>query len=262
MPLWAIPGAELLLVGAIVLLYLQDGLLLLRPNEAVLMRNGRGHWRAGFGARLWKLADKEPHLANPFLPHRPVYRLAWPMHASKVHLAAQTGAKAMPLQVNAALGWLAPFAWLSWVLLLAVIPAALMARLGLGVLLWVLALLYLNIAAGLLATWLWRERLGLSSGLGPGVAPRRFALLAFECLACAPYSINLVRRVAWAQPQGEDFVAAAGRLLAPAQLALAHRECLARIDEQLDAVPEGSELAQALQAGRLRFELLAAAEPD
>lgn len=236
-------STEALLASMIVAFYLKDSLLLLRADEAVLVRGlGRaGGWRAGFGARGFKLGGREPYLANPFAPHAPVFRLRWAMQAAAAPGAAGRKVLAPPPQ----LAWLAPFAWVAWALLFVVIPATVLGRWGVTSTLAAVALLYVDIALALGAVWHWRAPLGLG--------PRACALLAFECLVCAPYAANLVRRVAWAGPVHEDFTAAAARLLAPDALGVVHAECLARIGEQLEAEAEGSPAAQALQHARARF---------
>ena len=109
-------------------------------------------------------------------------------------------------------------------------------------------LLYLNIAVALGLTWRWRASLGLGG--------RAFAMLAFECLSCAPYSANLLRRIAWQQPVDEDFFDAAARLLPAAEFTQVQRECLARIEERLEAEPEDSALALRLHAAHAQLSAL------
>ena len=71
------PSAETLLMLLIVVLYLQDSLMFLRSDEAVLVRGIGKRWRVGFGTRSWRLSGREPYLCNPFTPHAPVFRLHW-----------------------------------------------------------------------------------------------------------------------------------------------------------------------------------------
>ena len=255
-------STEALLALLIVALYLKDSLLPLRSDEAVLVRGlgGQGgRWHAGFGARGYKLAGREPWLANPFTPHAPVFRLGWAMRAAGSAGAPPSSSlpQSLPLSlplslpptallsVPPPLAWLAPFAWVSWGLLFVAIPTAVVAQWGVLAVLSAVGLLYLNIVAALAVTWAQRGPLGLSG--------RALAMLAFECLVCAPYSANLVRRLSLLSPSAEDFTAAASRLLPPDALAEVHRECLARIDEQIEAEPEDSAAARALQQARQRF---------
>lgn len=245
---------EALLALMIVALYLKDSLHLLHADEALLVRGVGGRWRARFGARGFKLAGREPYLAHPLTPHAPVFRLRWRMSAAGAAdvASAVTPAEATHpagtarLEAPRPLARLAPFAWLAWLLLFVAIPLTVLARLGVTSTLAAVALLYLDIVVALVLAWRWRAALGLGG--------RAFALLAFEVLACAPYAANLVRRAAAAAPAcTEDFTAAAARLLPAPALADVHRECLARIDEQLEAEPEGGAAAQALAQARRRF---------
>lgn len=242
-------STEVILAAMIVAFYLKDSLLLLAPDEAVLVRGLGGRWHAGFGARGYKLAGKEPYLANPLTPHAPVVRLAWSMR-----IAPAPTAPADALALPSSLGWLAPFAWVSWALLFVLIPTTVLARWGVTATLWAVALLYLNIVVALVVVACLRQRLHLSK--------RAFAMLAFECLVCAPYSANLLRRVAAARPVGEDFTVAAARLLRPQDLEAVHRECLVRIDEQLEELPEDSPGALALRRTRQRFAAAAVTTPE
>jgi hypothetical protein len=267
-------SAEVGLALLIVALYLLDSLLLLRIDEAVLvcrgLEEGEGRvagdvqnqdgrrWRAAFGAQGFKLAGREPWLANPWLPHQPVYRLGW--HAERVGLdpgrAAAPAAEGRGFEAGPGLRrlhQLAPAACISWLLLLVGIPVTLLGPFGMRATLAAVVLLYLNIAAALAFTWHWRSDLGLNG--------RAFALLAFECLACAPYSANLVRRLSWSRRADEDFADAAHRLLAPPALQQVRRECLSRIDEQIEAEPESGARAAALLEARshLAAQIAAAA---
>ena len=246
------PEAGLALL--IVALYLLDSLLLLRPDEAVLVCSQR--WHAGFGTRGYKLAGREPWLANPWLPHRPVFRLRWRVAQPSTDPLPVSDLPRDPGDVSHAefeprlrrLRQLAPAACVSWLLLVVLIPCTLLWPLltsGIFATLAAAALLYVNIALALALVWRWRDDLGLSG--------RAFALLAFECLVCAPYSANLVRRLSWHARIDEDFAEAAARLLEPPALIEVRRECLARIDEWLEAEPEGGTAATDLRAARARL---------
>jgi hypothetical protein len=258
-------STELTLALLIAALYLKDCLLLLQPHEAVLVR-GRA-WRAGFGLRQWTLAGREPYWANPLLPHQAVFRLQWNMLSPA--LAHSTGvvgvtanaaalgpaAKASPALATTAnaevdepqrltvLRRLGPLVWLSWLLLFAGIPLTVLGRWGVWATVTALVLLYLNIVASLL--WVWIKRVSL------GLNPRAFALLAFECLACAPYAANLVRRLSWRETaDGEprpDFTQAAARVLPPPAWEQARAACRVRVQDQIDAEAEGTARARALE---------------
>ena len=190
-------SAEVGLALLIVALYLLDSLLLLHTDEAVLVRRGLAkagvaadvpnkdgrRWRAAFGAQHFKIAGREPWLANPWLPHQPVYRLRWRSERTGFDpaLAAAPAAEGRGVETRPSpqrLHQLAPAACISWLLLFVAIPVTLLGPFGMRATLVAVLLLYLNIAAALAFTWRWRTDLGLSG--------RAFAMLSFECFACAP----------------------------------------------------------------------------
>jgi len=233
-------SAESELMLAALALYLYDSLLMLSSNEAVLVRGWRGRWHAGFGAQHWRLAGKEPYLPNPLLPHRAHFRLAW--HWDRLPTADATSRQ---LQAPKGLTYLAVPVYLSALGLFVVLPLGLFSRLGLPIAVLALALMYLcNIANLLIAFWL-RQRLGIPS--------RLLARIAFECLVCPPYALNLVRRICEAQPSHEDFALTAARLLPAPALAMAHAQCLMRLDEHIDFEHDDSPHLTSMQQARARF---------
>jgi len=228
------------LVVAIVLLYFQDSALALRANEAVLVREGGGRWAPRFGTRQWTLLGREIHIPNPFTPDRPLFRLAWTFEEPPANAVALRRVASCPELV-----WLGRFAWVAWACLFVMVPIGLFSRLGYRVTFAAAAMLYLNNVAALVMVYRWRSRLGV------GAKPLRS--LAFDCLACAPYSINLVRRVCAAMNVQEDFTEAAGRLLDADTLSFVHAECLKRVDEQIEAAAEDGPWIKTLQSSRERF---------
>ena len=222
-------------------LYLYDSFSLLASNEAVFFRGWGGRWQAGFGAMRWRLGGREPYLPNPFMPHRPQFRLAWRIDA------AEPRAKSSPpaLQVPPELARFTPFVCGAGIALFVLLPLGLFASLGTGFTLVAIGLLYTVNLAALLQLWLLRSQLKLSN-------PQVFQI-AFECLVCPPFGVNLVRRLCLKLRHDEDFVAAATRLLGPAGLAAAHAQCLQRVEEQIEFEPESSTRLPMLRAARRRF---------
>ena len=223
-------------------LYLYDSLLLMASHEAVVVRGWRGRWASRFGANRWKLAGKEPWLPNPLTPHRPFFRLAWSFEGG---MPPQSPASATPLHVASEIDRLRPFVWVSMFCLFVLLPIGLFFPVGLAFTAGTVALLYLNNAVALGWVSKRRQRLHLSA--------RQFGGLAFECLVCPPFSINLVRKLCARMPVGEDFTVAAKRLLPPDALAEAHAQCLLRLEEQLAYAPEDSVRMRALVAAKTRF---------
>lgn len=235
------PSTEALLQLMVLAFYLQDSLQALAPNEAALVRGGRGRWHAAFGTRGWKLAGREWLLPNPFTPHRPLFRLVWRMEAAP----PPAGPPAAELKVPPDIDRLRPFVFIAALALFLLLPLGLFSRAGPLLAIAAVALLYVNNLAALWLAYRWRDRLGIDR--------RRLVPMALECLACAPYGLNLVRRLCALTDPQEDFTRAAHRLLSAEELQAAHRQCLDRIDEQIDLEPEGSPRAAQLQAAKARF---------
>ena len=217
--------AELLLVGGAAALYLVDSVLLLYFDEGVLTPAGRRGWRVRFATDKLHVMGRGVFLPNPLLPHRPLFRLAWrfptPRGTASPHWAAR-GALFRPL---------APAVWGMAVALFAVLPLGLF-RLGDAAVLAAVALFYVSLLAGLAWAGFKRARLGLTPG--------RFAMLAFECVVCPPFALNLVRKISAAMPILEDLVRAARALQAPQDWDVARRKFVARLDEEIEAEGEGS----------------------
>ncbi len=219
-------------------LYVYDALILLASNEAVLVRRGRG-WRAVFGSHRWRLAGKEPCAPGLLAPHRPIFRMAWQFAGPPAAVAVVR----QPLPVG--LGGLALCAWLSGLTLFVLLPASLFLGLGSWVTLGVISLLYAVNLGALVLLYRIHRRLQLPAG--------KYWSVAFECLVCPPFCINLVRRACEWQGWRDDFLQACQALLPPPALAEVHAQCLPRIDEQIAYEDEQSSRMAALQRARARL---------
>ncbi len=234
-------STEALLMLVAVALYLFDSLLLLASNEAVLVRGWRGHWFARFGLDRWRLGGKEPYLCNPATPHFPLWRLRWTFDEA----AGETVAPARPVAVPPALERFKLHALLSLISIYVLVPIVLFYPVGIEYPIAVVALLYVNIVVAIIRVFRVRADFSLSSG--------QFAVLAFECMACPPFSVNLVRKLCVKLEIDEDFTAAATRLLPIEAMADVDAQCLRRVDEQIDYAEEGTDRMQKLLAARRRF---------
>ena len=232
-------STEALLMLAALVLYLSDSILFFAADEAALLRGRRGRWHVGFGLDRWRLAGKEPYLPNPFTPQAPLLRLRWNM---RVPGAA---APAAPLLLPPELERFAVHVLVSLGCLFVLLPIVLFQPQGFAFTLAVLLVFYANLAIALVRLYRCRTAFALPA--------RDFAVLAFECLACPPFSINLVRKLSARVVVHEDLVSAAMRLLPAEELPGFKAQCLRRVDEQIESVGEDSPARQSLHAGRERF---------
>jgi hypothetical protein len=222
------------------LLYLYDSSVLLHSNEGVLTCDRDGHWSASTGWIGFVLRGRSLCLLNPFTPHRPSFRLNWNFEALPAgdprwsELAKPIMALGpLTLAAAVALFVLLPLGLLTALRAYAVIPAVVLLY---GSLVWALIRLY-------------RRKLLLGRR-------QRFLGFAFECLACPPFGVNMVRRITLADRINEPLPVAGARLLAAPQWAELQTRCLARIDEAGLLDPEDSAENAALEAQKSRLKAL------
>lgn len=228
----------LLLVG----LYLHDSAALLYDNEVLLEWRRRPRMR--FGADNLRVLRRQLVVPNPATPWRPLFRLSW--HAQDGTIPQD--AELAPTDFTRIASKLAPSNWFLppiAVGLFVGIPLCLFFDANWRPFLTVVAFIYAGIAAALVN--LWRARGAL------GIAGRRFAALAFECLACPPCALNLMRRVTLALPIAEDASRVARRVLSSAEAGRVVGEILRRVDAELEETDEGSRQWQRLTDYRKRL---------
>jgi len=175
------PSIEVLLPLGAIGLYLFDSTLLLYSNELLFARRG-GRWSFATGSALL-LAGRRVCLLNPLTPATAQFRVRW----SEADTRQQQESREELDAFLAALGPLRYFVIILWVLLLA-LPLELFL-LGTGVeLLVLMAAFYGVVLASLGYIYVRRRELRVSG--------RSFLALSFDSLACAPFAINLVRKLA------------------------------------------------------------------
>jgi len=227
---------EALLMGSVVSLYLYDSTFLLYANEGVLIPGRKQRWHVGFGSDRARILGRELFIPNPFLPHRPMFRLSWQFEGRDSVLGGGWTTR------RDAFGPLVPLVWVMAVALFVLLPAGLFTRLGERMILSAILLLYLGIVLALIWLWVNRARLELSS--------RRLAGLSFESLACSPFALNLIRKISMGIPVREDLVSAARRLQGPDDWRSTRMEMIARLNEELEGEEDDSERALALMEHR------------
>lgn len=233
---------EILLVVGALAFYAVDAGALLFADEVMLEKAGH-RWRAHAGSALL-LAGRRPFVPSLLLPCRPLLRV------SVQALLGQERAGRNNLQhcLNA----LVPFQVLSMCLLALFFPLLplVLYRFGSGVeLLCWFAAVYLCVAGVAYHAFRRRRVLELSR--------RDVAVLAFECACCAPFAINIVRKLTLRLPTASLRSRASG--LDPQSrnaLLAAARE---RVDDMLVGREPGTPQAKALLEwrGRLASELRA-----
>jgi hypothetical protein len=143
---------------------------------------------------------------------------------------------------------LAPYTLTAGVGLFIVLPVGLFTPLGVYAVITGFLLFYVAAALALYRV----NHLKLLAAAGG----RRFTGFAFECLACPPFAINMVRRVSLAKKVTEPLPLAAARLLDAAAWDQMRSRCMSRLDEALQLVPEDSNESRSLEAQKQRLREL------
>lgn len=233
---------EILLIVGALMFYAFDAGALLFADEVMLEKAGR-RWRAHGGSAML-LAGKRPFVPSLLLPWRPLLRVSVQALLGEEH----AGRNDLQHFLNA----LMPFKVLSMCLLVLFFPLLplVLYRFGTGVeLLCWFAAVYLCVAG--IAYHAFRRRRVLELSL------REVAALAFECACCAPFAINIVRKLTLRLPTVT--LRSSGSMLDPESrnaLLAAARE---RVDDMLGSREPGTPQANALLEwrGRLASEVQA-----
>lgn len=231
---------EIGLFGLAVAFYLYDSTLLLFSNEAVLSCDGRRNWRAMTGTAGFLLAGRTLCVLSPLTPHRPSFRLSWDFNSLQ--------SKADEFDwTERAHQWkgLAPWTLAAAIGLFVLLPIGMFTPLGAYAVIPALVLLYGSIMVSLVIVG--RRRLLIVPGW------RRFLVLAFECVACPPFGVNMVRRTTLGERIAEPLPLAAARLLDAAGWAALREFCIARVADAMQSVDAGSDAEKSLEAQRQRL---------
>jgi hypothetical protein len=215
------PAFEVLLPLGAIGLYLFDATLLLYSNEFMLVRRGGeggGRWSFAESSTLL-LAGRRVYFPNPLTPGTPQFRVRW-SEADPRQLGEEAG------ELARFFGALRPVQYLVSVLLIILftLPVELLLF-GTGVeLLVVMAAFYLVTLATLGYIFVRRHELRLTG--------RSFLALCFDSLACAPFAINLVRKLALRRGLAGNPIAFAARTFEPAMFSSLIRAVVARVSEE------------------------------
>ena len=233
--------AQLFLLA--VLFYLYDSSVLLYSNEAVLTCDRAQRWTATTGRAGLIFAGRALRVLNPFTPHRPSFRLSWNFHSLESSVSDR-GWSERARDLDA----LAPMTLTAGIALYGLLPLGLFTALGAYAILPALAALYGSTLLALRQVH--RQKLLVAFGRN------HFVGFAFECLACPPFAVNMVRRVTLAKRISEPLPMAAARLLDAAKWVKLRAYCLGRLDEALQLVAEHSDDEKSLEAQKQRLSTL------
>ena len=212
------PSFEVLLPLGAIGLYLFDSTLLLYSNE-LLFAQRAGRWSFAMSSALL-LGGRRICFTNPLTPATPQFRIRW----SEADTRQEQESHEELAAFFTALRPLQYFVVVLWMLLLALPVELFFFGTGVG-LLALMAAFYAVILAAL--AYLYARRRALR------VSGRSFMALSFDCLACAPFAVNLVRKLALRRPLAGNPIDFARRTFDRQTLsALLHAVCQRVSEEQ------------------------------
>ena len=227
------------LMAGIVGLYLYDSALLLFHNEIVLEARRDGYLVSGGTAMEFR--HRRLFLPNPLCPQRPLIRMAW-----RVDEPIDKVPQRLPgPRVRLSLSVIAPWTWLLLGLFFVGLPTTLWFGTEQLLLGW-LVLTYLAIALMLGRVWRYRKALNLTN--------LAVAALAFDGLLCAPFAINMVRKISLRQPHPTSLRALAAGTLSPAENTALCRILRDRIQTSLAFHESDTAASDALRGYLKHFE--------
>jgi hypothetical protein len=233
---------EVELIALAAFFYLYDSSVLLYSNESILTCDGARRWSATTGKGLM-FAGRALRILNPFTPYRPSFRLHWDfdtLESGPHDEAWSERAEQCPS--------LAAVTVTAGVALYVLLPLGMFTDLGAYAVIPAVVLLYGSIVLALILLHRARSRVSMSG--------RRFWALAFECLACPPFGVNLVRHFTLAERIAEPLPLAAVRLLNAGRWEELRDICVSRVDAAMARVADDSAERLRLEAQKQRLSAL------
>jgi len=225
--------------------YLFDSAMLLYANELVFVEQD-GKWSFGRPESGWQMLRKNLYLPNPLTPDYPLFRVCWVI--SSAPSEHQDDIETLRDFINV----LNPLRYMTFslfVLLLIGLPVVILwFGTGLALLL-LLGVIYCAISIMLTLIYRQREKLGLSV--------KSFAKLAFDSFACAPFALNLVRKITLRRSLNGDPICFAYQALDADAFAHLVQALCHRVDEEIEFEDEASPRYSALKDFKNRIESMA-----
>ena len=202
--------------------YLFDSSMLLYINELVFIK-GYQKWHFISPGRNWLFRGRWLYIPNLFRPDRPLIRVYWPAPDQPIQNAQDILDKVTDMLIP--IGYLVTTLLLILFLLLPVV----LLRYGSGPqLLWVFGLIYFNISVILILVYNKKVELGISN--------KKYISLAIDSLACPPFALNIVRKIALHQTLHGDPIAYAQKRFDQETFQALIDTVKERVDEQLGII--------------------------
>jgi hypothetical protein len=228
-----IPHSDWWLIAGIVAFYLYDAATLVYANETLLVRIW-GKWTTKTLRSDWLLSGKNLYFPNPLTPAWPFFAASWSETTSDEYLddresLARMLVKLQPLQILVSLQAILMLVLLPFVLLRFGHGAMLLAAIG--------AIYSIALLAVSYVYW-HREAMGVNA--------KQVRSMAFDAIACPPFSINLVRKICLARGLHGDVLQVGKRVLTVDELLKLAGDVSQKVEADLAVEDEESSRYQRL----------------
>lgn len=234
-----------MLILGIVGFYLFDSAMLLYVNELVIVEKN-GKWVVYRPESGWKMLGKILYVPNPLTPNYSLFCACWLIssapneHQEDIEALRQFLDELNPLRY---------MTFSLFVLLLICLPIVLF-KFGICLaLLLFIGVIYCTISVMLAHIFRQREKLGLSG--------KTFAKLAFDSLACAPFALNLVRKITLRRSLVGDPICFSHQVLDADAFAQLVQALCDRVNEEIEFEDEASSRYSELNDFRNRIASMA-----
>lgn len=235
------PSFEVLLMLGVLGFYLYDSGMLLYVNELMFLKE-KCHWSFTYPGTNWWLLGKILYIPNPLAPDIAMFRVYW---SESNQLKQDKEEEELEQYLSA----LFPFQYMVVSLLIlffAVLPFVLFWYGSGPQLLWLFGAIYIIIVAMLVQVYRKRNDLQVSN--------REFLYLSFESLTCAPFSINILRKLTLHYSQIGDPVEFARKVFDEDTFQRLIDVMSKKIEDQIELVDVGNPRYTALQSYKKRIE--------
>jgi hypothetical protein len=229
---------ESLLVPGILAFYLYDSIILLSSNELVFTRHHPA-WEFGCPGDSHLLFGRRLYIPNPLTPGIPLFRVYWLESGQRPKNDAS---------LEKFLATISPLRYMMVVLLsifFVGIPAVLIYFGSSKQLLWAFGSIYIVILATLILIFAKKDALGISN--------RQFLALSFESMACAPFALNLLRKLTLHRSINSDPIEFAREMFRRETFYRLLDAVCERIDEQIEFTEPGGQQLTRLQSYKTRL---------
>lgn len=223
--------------------YLFDSFKLLHHNQLIICREYRG-WKIICPDSSWQILRKIPYIFNPFLPNFSIFCGNWSAAADASNVDVSTKLD----EFSDAVYPLNYFVMILLAMMCIFMPLTLFYY-GAGFVFFTITLsTYTVILIMLAVLYTKKSKLGLSS--------KNYLSAVFDCVACPPFAINLVRKITWQYKIDFSPIEFATNKLSREDLSKFSKLLISRLDEQLLFEDDNTDRSEKLKAYKCKLSEL------